>query len=100
GPQRDVPPIYDIRVQPGNAAVRRNSDAIVTAEVVGLATKNVNLMARYGSSSKWEQVAMQPQRNGSGYQFLFAALPENVEYYVQAGGAAAKNFKFRGVGFA
>jgi hypothetical protein len=95
GPRQDVPPIYDIRVQPGDAAVRRNTDAMVTAEVVGLATNKVNLFARYGGSSKWEQVAMQPQMNGSRFQFLFAALPENVEYYVQAGAAASKHFKFR-----
>jgi len=95
GPQKDVPPIYDIRVQPGDAAVRRNTDAMVTAEIVGLATNKVNLFARYGASSKWEQVQMRPQMNGSGYQFLFAALPENVEYYVQAGAAASKHFKFR-----
>ncbi|HKO18687.1 MAG TPA: hypothetical protein VJU82_07355 [Acidobacteriaceae bacterium] len=95
GPQRDIPPIYQIHVQPGDAAVRRNTDATVTAEIVGLVTNKVNLFARYGNSSKWEQVAMQPQRNGSGYQFLFAALPENVEYYVQAGAAASKHFKFR-----
>ena len=30
---------------------------------------------------------MQPQMDGSGFQFLFAGLPENVEYYVQAGAA-------------
>ena len=38
---------------------------------------------------------MQPQMDGSGFQFLFAGLPENVEYYVQAGAAASKHFKFR-----
>ena len=95
GPRQDVPPIYDIRVQPGDAAVRRNTDAMVTADIVGLATNNVNLFARYGSSSRWEQVAMQRQMNGSGYQFLFAALPDDVEYYVQAGAAASKHFRFR-----
>jgi hypothetical protein len=38
---------------------------------------------------------MQPQMDGSGFQFLFAGLPENVEYYVQAGAATSKHFKFR-----
>jgi hypothetical protein len=95
GPHKDVPPLYEIRVTPGDAAVRRNSDELVTAQVIGLATEKVNLFARYASASKWEQVAMQPQTDGSGYQFLFAGLPENVEYYVQAGAAASKHFKFR-----
>jgi hypothetical protein len=95
GPHKDVPPIYEVRVTPGNAAVRRNSDELVTAQVIGLATEKVSLFARYASASKWEQVAMQPQTDGAGYQFLFAGLPENVEYYVQAGAAASKHFKFR-----
>jgi hypothetical protein len=95
GPHKDVPPIYEIRVTPGDAAVRRNSDEMVTAQVVGLETTKVNLFAKYASASKWEPVAMQPQMDGSGYQFLFAGLPENVEYYVEAGPATSKHFKFR-----
>ena len=95
GPRKDVPPIYDIRVYPGDAAVRRNSDQLVTAQVIGLATTKVNLYARYASASKWEPVAMQPQTDGSGYQFLFAGLPENVEYYVQAGAATSRHYSFR-----
>src|ERR1017187_8145673 len=70
---------------------------MVTAQVIGLTTNKVNLFARYASASKWEQVAMQPQMDDTGFQFLFAGLPENVEYYVQAGAAASKHFKFRGV---
>jgi hypothetical protein len=95
GPRKDVPPIYQIKVSPGDAAVRRNSDEMVTAQVIGLETNKVNLFARYASASKWETVAMQPQMDGSGFQFLFAGLPENVEYYVQAGAATSKHFKFR-----
>ncbi len=38
---------------------------------------------------------MQPQMDGSGFQFLFAGLPENVEYYVQAGPVTSKHFKLR-----
>src|ERR1017187_8200981 len=68
---------------------------MVTAQVIGLTTNKVNLFARYASASKWESVAMQPQMDGSGFQFLFAGLPENVEYYVQAGAATSKHFKFR-----
>ncbi len=95
GPHKDIPPIYQIVVKPGDAAVRRNSDELVTAQVIGLETNKVSLYARYGSGSKWETVAMQPVEDGSGYQFLFAGLPENVEYYVQAGAATSKHFKFR-----
>jgi hypothetical protein len=95
GPRQDVPPLYQIVVAPGDTAVRRNSDEMVTARVIGLETNKVNLFARYASASKWEQVMMQPQTDGTGYEFLFAGLSENVEYYVQAGAAASKHFKFR-----
>ena len=31
----------------------------------------------------------------SGFQFLFAGLPENVEYYVRRARRRSKHFKFR-----
>ncbi len=75
--------------------MRRNSDQLVTAQVIGLETNKVNLYARYQSTSKWEPVAMQPQEGDQGFQFLFAGLPESVEYYVEAGPVRSKHFNFR-----
>ena len=75
--------------------MRRNTDQIVTAQLTGVQTKNVRLYARYASASKWEQVTMQPQPAGSGFQFLFAGLPEDVEYYVEAGPLDSKHFKLK-----
>jgi hypothetical protein len=95
GPKPNAAPLYEIRVTPGDAAVRRNSDQLVTAEVIGLETSKVNLYARYQSTSKWEPVAMQPQEGKQGFQFLFAGLPESVEYYVEAGPVRSKHFNFR-----
>ncbi len=95
GPKKNAAPLYDIRVTPGDAAVRRNSDQLVTAQIVGLETNKVNLYARYQSASKWEPVAMQPVEGGQGFQFLFAGLPESVEYYVAAGPVSSKHFNFR-----
>ena len=76
GARANAAPFYDIRVSPGDASVRRNADQLVTAQLIGLQTDNMRLYARYQSASKWEQVAMQPQPGGSGFQFLFAGLPE------------------------
>ena len=95
GPKPNVAPLYEIRVTPGDAAVRRNSDQLVTAEVVGLDANKVNLFARYQSTSKWEPVAMQRQEGGKGFQFLFVGLPESVEYYVESGPVQSKHFNFR-----
>ncbi len=96
-------PLYDIRVTPGDVAVRRNSDQLVTAQVIGLKPDKVQLFAHYQSARNkaWEPVAMQPQSDASAppgtsnFQFLFAGLPENVEYYVQADHLTSRHFKVR-----
>jgi hypothetical protein len=90
-------PLYDLRVTPGNVAVRRNSDQLITAQLIGLKPEKVRLFARYQSGkSGWEPVAMQPQAdNASNFQFLFAGLPEDVEYYVEAGPLTSHHFKVR-----
>jgi hypothetical protein len=96
-------PLYDIRVTPGDVAVRRNSDQLVTAQVIGLKPDKVQLFAHYQSARNhvWEPVRMQPQSDASAapgssnYQFLFAGLPENVEYYVQADHLTSRHFKVR-----
>jgi len=38
---------------------------------------------------------MRPQAGGSGFQFVFAGLPESVEYYVEAGPLDSKHFNIR-----
>ncbi|HEX8837620.1 MAG TPA: hypothetical protein VF748_11840 [Candidatus Acidoferrum sp.] len=91
-------PLYAIRVTPGNATVRRNSDQLITARVTGMHPDKARLFARYGSASGWEPVAMQDEHDtGSGatYQFVFAGLPENVEYYVAAGPLVSTHYKLR-----
>lgn len=95
---RNIAPLYAIRVTPGNATVRRNSDQLITARVTGMHPDKARLFARYGSASGWEPVAMQDEHDtGSGatYQFVFAGLPENVEYYVAAGPLVSTHYKLR-----
>ena len=95
-----IAPIYVLQVAPGNAAVRRNADQLITAQLSGLQSNNAKLFARFQSATKWEQVPMQPQPGGSGFQFLFAGLPEGVEYYVQAGPLTSQHFNLRVVDMA
>jgi hypothetical protein len=94
-PHSGTAPFYDIQVVPGDISVRRNSDLMVSAQLIGLQTQNVRLYARYQSASKWDQVAMRPQAGGSGFQFVFGGLPESVEYYVEAGPLDSKHFNIR-----
>ena len=98
GEHRDKPALYDLRVTPGDAVVRRHADQMVSALPTGLRAPLVKVHARFQNSSKWEEIAMQPKAVGSfagGYEFLFAGLPENVEYYVTAGAMTSKHFNIR-----
>jgi len=88
-------PLYDIHVSPGDATVRRNADQLVTVEPRGIQVNQARIYARYESTTKWEQLSMQPQPGASGFQFLFAGLPEGVEYYVEAGPLRSRHFKIR-----
>ncbi|MBV8573200.1 MAG: hypothetical protein JO319_21470 [Acidobacteriaceae bacterium] len=88
-------PLYDIAVEPGNRTVRRKSDQMITARLLGFSAHSVVLHARYASASKWEQIPMQVMQQGNGYRFLFAALSEPIEYYVQANSAVSKHYQLR-----
>ena len=90
-PRAGAGKFYDITVQPGNKLIRRKSDQVVTAQLTFEAPQ-VRLFARYASTAKWEEAQMVP-RNGTSYEFLFAGLPEPVEYYVEASGVKSKTYK-------
>ena len=85
--------MYAIDVQPGNAAVRRKADQVVTARLLGFDSRDVRLFARFRGASKWEEAPMLPRAGASGYEFLFAALADDVEYYVQSRGVRSANYK-------
>lgn len=88
-------PFYNVKVSPGDTSVRRNTDELVTAQTIGFQPARVRLFARYKSSLKWNELAMLPQPGGSGFQFMFAGLPENVEYYVEAGSVRSPHYTIR-----
>lgn len=88
-------PFYNIKVSPGDASVRRNTDELVTAQTIGFQPAQVHLFARFHSASKWNELPMLPQPGGSGFQFTFAGLPEGVEYYVRAGSLQSRHYTIR-----
>ena len=95
GSAHGAAPLYNLQVTPGDASVRRNTDEVVTAQITGLQPNNVRLYARSQSTSKWEQLSMQPQAGASGFQFTFAAVPEGIEYYVEAGPLHSRHFNIK-----
>ena len=86
---------YDIAVTPGDRAVRRKADQLVTAQLLGFESPKVRLFAQYHGTSKWEQVDMQPSPGASTYEFLFSSLGDNVEYYVEAGAVHSRHYNLR-----
>lgn len=98
GEHRNASPLYTLSVVPGNATVRRNSDQLVSVRVVGLHPDKVQLFARYQSAKAWEPVGMQAQPDlgqTATYQFVFAGLPESIEYYVKAGPLISPHYQVR-----
>ena len=94
-PKAGVHAFYDIAVTPGDRAVRRKADQLVTAQLLGFDSPKVRLFAQYRGASKWEQVDMQPSPGASTYEFLFSSLADNVEYYVAAGAVESKHYNLR-----
>ena len=84
--------LTDVQVSPGDATIRRNTDQLITAQTPGLLSPQVTLYARYQSSARWERVVMQPRSGASGYQFVLTGVPDNVEYYVEAGPRRSRHF--------
>ncbi len=91
-PKADRRPMYSIKVDPGTHRIRRRSDQIISATLNGFTSSKVSVRAKYASSTKWEEAPMQPLSHSSSYTFVLAGVPEDVEYYVEAGGV-----KFRAV---
>src|SRR5580692_6443539 len=89
--------IYAVTVDPGSKTVRRRSDLPVTAHLQGYTAAKASLWARYASSGKWEEAPMQVQNGGAGFAFTFVGLPEDVDYYVEAGGIKSSPFKLHTV---
>ena len=86
---------YEIIVERGTKSVRRRADMAVTAQLVGFTSAKAQLFAKFASSSQWEPAPMEPHE--SGFRFLFASLPESVDYYVESNGIRSKQFKLNAI---
>jgi hypothetical protein len=89
---RATAPLYEIAVTPGNATVRRRTDQIIAAQLKGFSASTVILHAKYKDALKWNELPMQTQSAGNGYQLLFAGLSDSLEYYIEANGSESKHF--------
>ncbi len=86
-------PLYALSVKPGNKIIRRKSDQMISAQLLGFSAHQVILHARYGDATKWDTAVMQPGTDTSAYQFKFVGLSDPVEYFVDADNTESKHFK-------
>jgi hypothetical protein len=87
-----VGPFYDIVVEPGSRTVRRGGTQQIIARPIGFQPSSVRLFARYRGVTKWEEAPMLPAEGSTAYAFVFAAIPETVDYYVSAGKIRSKTY--------
>src|ERR1700722_7970600 len=92
---KDAPikPFYSIAVQPGSKTIRRKSDQMISASLSGFTSAHANVWVQYANSTKWEEAPMQPQSSGPGFAFLLVRVPDDVHYYVEAGGIKSATYK-------
>jgi len=86
-PTRDAGTVnpYSISVSPGDVTIARGSDQLVTAEVQGFATEEVQIFFRGEASNAFDQLTM--LMDGSeGFELLLLSLDENTDYFVESGG--------------
>ena len=84
---------YSIAVQPGSKTIRRRSDQEITARLSGFSAAHANVWVQYAGSAKFEQAAMEPQSGSADFGFLLVGVPDDVQYYVEAGGVKSDTFK-------
>ncbi len=84
--------IYSIEITPGNVQVRKGSDQLVTAQVIGLDARDVQLYSRREGSPSWEKSRMDPQKGSNRFAFLFLDINDKVHYYAESGNVRSPEF--------
>ena len=75
-PKGTAKPFYAVQVEPGNRTVRKRSDQMISAHLMGFQAPKVRFFAKYASASQWEQAEMASEPGGTAYQFLIAGVPD------------------------
>src|SRR5204862_3109119 len=83
---------YDVVVARGTGSVRNTSDQMVSAQRVGFDARTAMLCGKCAGPSNCEPAPLMPQPSGAGLEFLFAGLPDSVEYYVESNGVRSKTY--------
>jgi hypothetical protein len=84
--------LYSIEIEPGNVQVRKGSDQLVMARLIGFDSGPVQLYSRRENSPSWDKNPMDPQKGSNQFGFLFLDINEKVRYYAQSGNVRSGEF--------
>ena len=84
---------YRVLVEPGDAAVARDSDRWIAARLEGFTAERVDLRTRGEGSALWETVPMLPDPEDGAFRHLLLGIPEATDYYVDADGVLSPTFR-------
>lgn len=84
---------YRVLVDPGDAAVARDSDRWIEARLEGFMAERVDLRTRVEGSALWESVPMLADPEDGAFRHLLLGIPEATDYYVDADGVLSPTFR-------
>ena len=84
---------YRVQVEPGNAAIARDADLWIEAQLEGFDTARVDLHTRTGEASRWEVIAMTPDPDSGRFRHLMLGVPDATDYFVDADGVRSRTFR-------
>ncbi len=84
---------YRVHVEPGDAAVARDSDRWVEARLEGFTAGRVDLLTRVEGTAVWESIPMLPDPENGAFRHLLLGIPEATDYYVDADGVLSPTFR-------
>ena len=93
-PTRDAAAVnpYSISVSPGDVTIPRGSDQLVTAELQGFQTGEVQIFFRGESLEAFDQLSMLTD-GVEGFELLLLGLDEPTDYYVFADGIRSETHR-------
>lgn len=84
---------YAVLVEPGNAAVARDSDRWIEARLEGFTAERVDLRSRVDGAALWEGIPMLPDPEDGVFRHLLLGIPEATDYYVEADGVLSPTYR-------
>jgi hypothetical protein len=90
----DTLPPQRVVVTPGDGAVRRGGDLLITAQAAGFDPLNAEVFALFEGSEDWESASMNLSAE-EGFDFRFFAVREPLRYYVRSAGVRSPEYEIQ-----